>query len=279
MTSTYTPHKSEKYAQNAPACLYFGKVMHARMKPKAHRFNYRVFSLLIDLDRLEEASRGSFFFSVNKSNLVSFNERDHGRRDGSSLRKHIDALLEKGGIEKPDRIMLWCNPRVLGYTFNPLSIYYCYNANDDVIALVYQVHNTFGESHAYVAHVDPEAKMLPSIRQSAAKQFYVSPFLEMDLRYDFRICPPAERMKIRILEHDKDGPILSATFSGYQQPLKTMKLLLGISQTLGLSLKIIAGIHFEALLLWLKGIKIYPRPSPPGKATYVPNRKKMVPGE
>ncbi|MEM9277190.1 MAG: DUF1365 domain-containing protein [Pseudomonadota bacterium] len=272
-------NKTPSTAISDPAVLYFGKVMHARMKPKAHRFNYKVFSLLIDLDRLVEASGVSKVFSVNSGNLVSFHEKDHGKRDGTSLRDNIDELLLKGGLEQPSKVLLWCNPRVLGYTFNPLSIYYCYNSRDEITALVYQVHNTFGQSHSYVAQVSPDLESNASIRQSADKRFYVSPFLDMDLRYDFRIHPPDDNLRIRILEHDAEGPILSATFSGYQQSLKTTKLLLGISQTLGLSLKIIAGIHFEALFLWLKGIKLRPKPSAPREATYITNGKKMVPGE
>ncbi|MEM7214210.1 MAG: DUF1365 domain-containing protein [Pseudomonadota bacterium] len=272
-------NRINKHKTHDAACLYFGKVMHARLKPKPHRFSYRIFSLLIDLDRLEEASVSSPFFSVNKPNLTSFNEQDHGMRDGNSLRTYIDELLAKGGIEKPAKVLLWCNPRVLGYTFNPISVYYCYNSAGETFALVYQVHNTFGQSHSYVAKVSLDANEAASCRHSVNKRFYVSPFLDMDLRYDFRINPPDENLRIRILEHDAEGPMLSATFSGNKQPLKTSKLLLGISQTLGLSLKIIAGIHFEALFLWLKGIKLRPRPAPPAEATYFSDAEKMIPGE
>lgn len=125
---------------NLPAAsLYFGKVIHARLKPKVHRFSYNIFSLVIDLDRYNEAEQESRLFSVNKAGLVSFHEKDHGLRDGSSLRQHINQLLLDGGIEQPSKVLLWCNPRVFGYTFNPLSVYFCYD--EAVIALVYQVNN------------------------------------------------------------------------------------------------------------------------------------------
>lgn len=262
------------------ASLYFGKVMHARLKPKPHRFSYKVFSLVIDIDRLEEASQKSSLFSANKRNLISFHEADHGNRDGSSLRSYIDTLLQDGDLPKAERVLLWCNPRILGYTFNPLSAYFCYDKHGEVFAIVYQVHNTFGQSHSYVATRNTEAhRQDGSIRQTAEKRFYVSPFLDMGLRYDFRINPPDEALKIRILEHDDEGPILAAMFSGKRKPLNFSNLLLGMAKTAGLTWKIMAGIHYEAFWLWIKGISIRPRPSPPADASYEPSRSRIVAGE
>ena len=261
------------------ASLYFGKVMHARLKPKVHRFNYNIFSLVIDLDRLEEANKTSRLFSVNKPGLISFQEKDHGKRNGSSLRKHINEVLVGGGIQQPSKIMLWCNPRVFGYTFNPLSIYFCYDQEDKVIALVYQVNNTFGQSHSYVAKVTDDETDVSSIKNSTQKSFYVSPFLDMDLRYDFRIQPPSDALRIRILEHDEKGPILSATFSGYKRVLNSKNLVLGVLKTLGLTWKITAGIHYEAVKLWFKGNKLRPRPAPPEKPSYMKHENSIIAGE
>lgn len=258
--------------------LYFGKVMHARLKPKTHRFDYRIFSILIDIDQYREVSKTSRFFSVNKANLLSFHEKDHGPRDGTALRDHIDRLFEEGKMDRPHRVYLWCNPRVFGYTFNPLSIYFCYDNNGEVTALVYQVHNTFGEAHSYVAEVKDQNPDAGSIRQSADKAFYVSPFLDMDLRYDFRINEPGEKLRIRILENDEDGPILSATFSGEHKEANTGNLLLGVINTLGLTWKIMAGIHFEAFFLWAKGIGLRKRPAPPAKASF-PKQDRLIAGE
>lgn len=261
------------------ASLYFGKVTHARLKPKIHRFNYNIFSLVIDLDRYPEAKKSSLMFGVNSSGLISFHEKDHGPRDGSPLRDYIDNLLLDGDIEKPVKILLWCNPRVFGYTFNPLSIYFCYDANDEVIALVYQVNNTFGETHSYVAKVPDNLDKTPAIKNSAQKCFYVSPFLDMDLRYDFRIQPPKDALKVRILEHDENGPILSATFSGKHKTLNSKNLIFGMLKTLGLTWKITAGIHFEALILWFKGVKLIKRPAPPVKPSYMKHENKIAAGE
>lgn len=273
--------KQKLEANTTPAAsLYFGKVMHARLKPKVHRFNYKIFSLVIDLDRFEEATKSSWLFAVNKPSPVSFHEKDHGQRDGSPLREHIDNLLAEGDIERPAKVTLWCNPRILGYTFNPLSIYFCYDDNENIIALVYQVNNTFGQSHSYVAQVANDDEISsPAIRNSANKCFYVSPFLDMDMRYDFRIQPPNEKLRIRILEHDENGPILSATFAGDRRLLKTSSLVYGIIKTIGLTWKITAGIHYEALLLWFKGIKLRSRPIPPQKASYIGKEQKIVAGE
>ena len=236
--------------------------MHARLRPKPHRFTYKICTLLIDLDQLNKAQTHAAIFSINKANLVSFHEKDHGPRDGSPLRQFVNQTMADHGLEEPARILLWCTPRVFGYTFNPLSVYFCYDGSDEVYALLYQVHNTFGESHIYLAQVD-QSRKTSSIRQETDKRFYVSPFLDMDLHYNFKICEPADTLKIHILEDDRTGPILAASFSGKHKPLTNQTLSLGIAGTLGLGWKVTFAIHFEALKLWFKGISLYKRPPPP----------------
>jgi hypothetical protein len=269
--------------QTAPAVsLYGGSVMHARLKPVGHRFTYRVVSMLIDLDRLGDAARASPIFSVNAFNIVAFREKDHGARDGKPLRGHVDRLMRNAGLPRPARIELLCYPSVLGYTFNPISVYFCRDEGDEVTALVYQVHNTFGESHTYVEPVLPGQRSPAGIRQERAKGFYVSPFLEMDLAYRFRIRPPAEEVALRILETDRDGPILSATFHGTRQPATTWTFLVAVLKTLGIPWKVMAGIHFEAARLWLKGVRLQVRPAPPAPESYsgLPGPgKALAPGE
>jgi DUF1365 family protein len=131
------------------ASLYFGDVMHARLKPMGHRFSYRVMSLLIDLDRLEAADRECRLFGVNRPALYSFHEADHGRRDGSSLRLHAQHCAAEHGVDLTGgRVLLLCYPRLLGYTFNPLSAYFCYRANGDLALMIYEVRNTFGDIHS-----------------------------------------------------------------------------------------------------------------------------------
>lgn len=254
----------------APAALYTGKVMHARMKPVAHRFTYDVFNTLLDLDRLEEATDASAFFSIGRFNLLSFFEKDHGPRDGSNLRAHVNDLLREAGVAAPARVLLLCYPRILGFTFNPLSVYWCYDAQGALVALVYEVRNTFGEMHTYVAPVRAGEVSPAGVRQMRDKIFYVSPFMDMDMRYHFRLLPPGERIAVRILETDAEGPILAATFSGSRRPFTTRALVAACARLPFLTLKIVAAIHLEALRLWIKGLRLRPRPAPPPPASFTP---------
>ena len=247
------------------ALLYFGKVMHARLRPVRHRFSYRVLSLLIDLDRLDEADHQSRLFAVNRAALFSFHEADHGERNGASLSNYARRLAAARGIALPGgRIQLLCYPRLLGYVFNPLSIYFCYRSSGELALLIYEVRNTFGEIHPYVLQVDHVRKGSDgrgdAVRQSQPKQFYVSPFIGMDTRYHFRLAPPSETLKVRILQTNETGPVLAAGFSGSRRPL-TSRLLLGALLTMPLlTFKVVAAIHWEALRLWIKGAPLVPRP-------------------
>ena len=253
----------------AAASLMIGPVMHARMKPVEHRFSYEVFSLLLDLDRLDEADRASRLFAVNRFNLVSFREADHGARDGSSLRRHVDRLLEPTGIDLTGgRVLLLCYPRILGHVFNPLSVYFAYAVSGELVAAIYEVRNTFGEQHTYVAPVAPGEFGPAGLRQERVKQFYVSPFNGLAMTYRFRLRPPTDDVAVRILECDSDGPLLAATFNGRRENLTTATLLAALRRYPLLTLKVVAGIHWEALRLWIKGMRLVPRPAPPPPASY-----------
>jgi DUF1365 family protein len=256
-------------AADASATLYFGEVMHARLKPKGHRFSYRVMSLLIDLDRLDVADRQSRLFGVNRPALYSFNEADHGARDGSSLRRFAQRRAAEHGIDlSGGRVLLLCYPRLLGYTFNPLSVYFCHRADGALVLMIYEVRNTFGDIHAYVLPVKPGESSDAGVRQQQDKLFYVSPFIEMAMRYHFRVLPPGEHVRLRILETDRDGPLLAATFNGRRRALTSPALLRSFFALPLVTLKIVAAIHWEALRLWLKGARLVPRP---GAAPVNPN--------
>jgi hypothetical protein len=246
-----------------------GTVMHARMKPKPHRFSYKVFNLLIDLDRLTEAGRASRLFSIGRRfNLAGFRESDHG--DGKTpLRSHVERLLRPAGVDiSGGRVLLLCYPRILGFVFNPISVYFCYDADDALAAVIYEVRNTFGEMHTYVAPVAAGELSEAGLRQSRAKLFYVSPFLDMALRYHFRLLPPGDAVRVRILETDAEGPILAASFAGTREDLTTSGLLAQCLAIPFMTLKVVAGIHWEALKLWLKGVGLRARPAPPGATSY-----------
>jgi uncharacterized protein len=254
-------------ANAAAAALYLGEVMHARLKPIGHRFSYRVMSLLIDLDRLDEADRQSALFGVNRAALYSFREADHGRRDGSSLRDYAQHCAAGHGIDLTGgRVLLLCYPRLLGYTFNPLSVYFCYRADGELALLIYEVRNTFGDIHPYALPVKPGELSEAGIRQSQEKLFFVSPFIEMAMRYHFRVSEPAGNVRLRILETDRDGPLLAATFNGRRRALNAVQLLRAFFALPLVTLKIMVAIHWEAFRLWLKGARLVPRPGPGSKS-------------
>ena len=252
------------------SALYKGTVMHARLKPMGHRFQYSVYTLLLDLDNLSTAVK-SPIFSHNRFNLLSFYDKDHGSRDGLSLRTHVDSLLLKAGATRPHAVKLLCYPRILGWVFNPLSVYYCYDALGTLTAIIYEVRNTFGETHTYVAPIQEGELRDGLVRQERDKRFYVSPFIKMEMRYRFRLNQPDERLTLRILECDTEGPLLSATFSGDRFPLTSGMLLRAFFQVPFQTLKIVGGIHWEALKLWKKGAKFHRRPKRPKPVSYSDN--------
>jgi uncharacterized protein len=234
--------------------------MHARLKPMGHRFSYRVMSLLIDLDRLGDAERLSSLFAVNRAALYSFHEADHGDRDGGSLRAYAQARAAEHGIDlSGGRVLLLCYPRLFGYTFNPLSVYFCYRTDGSLALLIYEVRNTFGEIHPYILPVHAGDVSAAGVRQQQDKLFYVSPFVGMAMRYRFRISLSGEQVKLRILETDRDGPLLAATFIGRHRALTTRALLRAFVALPLVTMKIVAAIHWEALRLWLKGARLVPR--------------------
>ena len=263
--------QNRKHRLRDPFSLYVGKVMHQRMKPRAHRFTYDVFSLVIDLDRLAEAQRASAIFSVDRFNLLSFRQQDHGGGTPDGLADYIRSLLAPAGAADAGKtILLLCYPRVLGYVFNPLTVYYCLDANGRLGALVYEVSNTFGQRHTYVAPVTPNEAHGAEIWQARDKLFYVSPFLDMAMRYKFRVSVPDDLLRLRILEEDCEGPILSATFAAERQPAGTWPLLKAFASVPLMTIKVVAAIHFEAARLWLKGVRLVERPAPPHAVSYLP---------
>ena len=254
--------------------FYIGDVMHQRMKPVTHRFVYRVFTILVDLARLDETQRKSPIFSVNRFNLMGFYEKDHGPRDGSRLLPYAQDLLQKAGVDlgPKGRILLLCYPRILGYVFNPLSTYFAYDSEGELIAILYEVSNTFGERHTYVAPVEQGEANDAGIRQERDKLFYVSPFNALAMRYAFRIHPPTDVVALRILATNAEGPLMAATFHGRHQPFSSAAILrLFLTMPL-LTIKIIVGIHYDALILFLKGLRMVSRPRPPALASFPPKK-------
>jgi uncharacterized protein len=242
------------------ASLYFGKVMHARLKPVGHRFTYRVMSLLLDLDRLESADSQSCLFGVNRAAPYSFHEIDHGNRDGSSLRAFAGRCAADRDIDiEGGRVLLLCYPRLFGYAFNPLSIYFCYRADGELALVIYEVRNTLSEIHHYVIPVKLGEHRAAGLRQQHVKQFYVSPFIEMAACYHFRLSLPGDQFKMRILATGDQGPVLAATFSGRRRDLGSRALFAALFTLPLFTLKVIVAIYGEAMRLWLQGLPLATR--------------------
>jgi DUF1365 family protein len=277
MQDVVTKSRMQSDASQVAAALYFGDVMHARLKPMGHRFSYRVMSLLIDLDHLDAADRQSRLFGVNRAALYSFRESDHGDRDGSSLRAYAQRCAAQHDIDLTGgRVELLCYPPLLGYTFSPLSTYFCRRADGELALIIYEVRNTFGDIHSYVMPIKSGELTEAGIRQEQDKLFYVSPFLDMPMRYHFRVSPPGQSVKLRILETDPEGPILAATFIGQRRALTSAALLRSFFGLPLVTFKIMAAIHWEALRLWIKGARLVPRPVGPAKNTGLASEQTRV---
>lgn len=235
------------------SAVYWGSLMHNRIRPKKHRFRYRMASWLIDLDELATLHKRLRLFSFNAFNLIAFHSKDYGDGSGSCLKQQIIKLLSQNNIDAPDRVELLCSPRILGYVFNPLSVYLCYR-KDKTVAVVYEVSNTFNERHSYVIPANASAQEI--IHQSVPKRLHVSPFFPMDCYYRFRIEHPDETLSMGIELLDQEGKLFAAVLQGNRKALDNKLILQQLCLLPWQTLKVIAAIHWEALKLWIKGIKI-----------------------
>jgi len=232
-------------------CIYKGNVSHRRFKPLKHYFSYKTFSILFDLDELESLQKKISLFSFNKFNLFSFYNKDHGARDGNNLNDWVKKNLKKNNLNfSISKIKLLCFPRIFGYVFNPLSVFYFYEEKN-LKVILYEVKNTFNEQHTYIFPVNPNSKI---INHYCNKKFYVSPFIEMETDYNFRLTEPDDYLKVYIKQTDrKKDKILIACQTGHKQTMNTKQLAINFFTHPIMTFKIILGIHFEALKLWKKG--------------------------
>jgi uncharacterized protein len=239
--------------KNISSSIYAGIITHKRFKPKKHFFSYKTFSLLINLKEIDSIANKISFFSYNRFNILSFYNIDHGPRNGKSLTEWVKKTLLESKINIGDgTIKLLCFPRFFGYVFNPLSIFYCYDKNLKLKAILYEVKNTFNEQHTYVFRSPPSSKV---IVHKCSKKFYVSPFIEMKTFYNFRLSKPANNINILIKQTDADGTLLIAHQKGKKIKLNSNNLFYQFLKHPLMSFKVIAAIHFEAFRLWVKGVK------------------------
>ena len=249
------------------SCIYRGQVMHHRRRPVDHRFVYRVFSLYVDLDEFDEIDRHCRLLSTgcrdtrpggsSKLAVLGLRAEDHGARDGSPLRPWVAGRLDMAGLDFDlGRVMLLAMPRIFGFVFNPLSIYFCHDQEDRLRAVVYEVKNTFGDQHGYALPVDP-GRNREVFDHSCSKAFFVSPFIDMGGCYRFRSSPPDERFALVIRETDDEGCFFVASHTGERRPLTDRQLFSCLASGFLMNFVVIVGIHWEALKLWLKGAPFY----------------------
>jgi uncharacterized protein len=251
--------------------LYVGRVSHTRVKPRKHALAYRVFMLLVDLDELPALARLKTL-GVGRFNLFGFDPRRFGDGSGTSLKAQVEATLAAAGIAHGGPVRMLAMPQILGRAFNPLTVYFCHGADRALSAILYEVNNTFGERHSYLIPA-PNAAL---VKQACAKQFYVSPFMDMDLSYAFRILRPEERVLVAVDTSDADGLVLAASFSGERRPLSDGQLLKAWLTHPWMTLGVVAAIHVEALKIWLKGEKVRVRPPAPAQAVTVAPQAKLA---
>ncbi|MDZ4775509.1 MAG: DUF1365 domain-containing protein [Alphaproteobacteria bacterium] len=237
-----------------------GRTTHVRFVPFERRFAYRLAQIRVDVDRLPEIARGLKLFSHNHFNLFAFHDRDHGNRSGAPLRAWAEETFARGGVDlSGGRIDLQCFPRVLGFVFNPLSIYFGYGPDGALRGVIYEVNNTFGETHAYVARTGAGDVH----DHETAKLFHVSPLMDVVGDYRFRIGTPDGSLHLTI-ENMVDGVRQHlASLVTRQRPL-TDRWLAGVLISMPLStLQVVVGIHWQALKLWLRGAKYHSKPALP----------------
>lgn len=241
------------------SCLYKANVMHHRLEPKKHRFNYNVFMFYVDIDELDMLTKRLWMFSRNKFNFFSFRDSEHlqlpiDKPDKSkNVKQHIADYLAQQGIEwMGGRIMLLTNMNVLGYNFNPVSFYYCFDKNGQSLCVVPEIGNTFGEMKLFI--LKKEHFSAEKFHLNTTKYFYVSPFVDHDTNFDFNLYIPDEKLNIRIDDYKNEKRFFISTLTGARKPLNNLNLLWYSIRFPFITLKIITLIHWNALVLWMKKI-------------------------
>ncbi len=238
--------------------LYLGSVVHKRLTPNQHAFSYRVFSLCLDVDEIEQLDRQLRLFSRDAWNVLSFWDRDLGNASGKTVGDKARALLADAGLQScGHRIELVCYPRVLGYAFNPICVYFCHDEAGRLGAIIYEVSNTFRERRAYVIEAPHRAS--DTIAQACEKELYVSPFTSPAGSYSFHVRPPGEELVVGVAFRDAKRAVLKTHFRAKRIPLSDGAILRLLTGNPMMTLKVIGAIHLEAARLWIKGVPITQR--------------------
>ncbi|MCP5199977.1 MAG: DUF1365 domain-containing protein [Gammaproteobacteria bacterium] len=237
------------------SALYRGEVYHRRWAPRPHSLRYGLYYLLLDLDEIGRLDGVSRLFGVDRARPLAFHQADHGDGSRHGLRAWLDGLLAARGLGPgPWQYRLLCLPRVLGYVFNPLTVVWCARPGGDTVAMVYEVNNTFGERHPYVVPVSGAAGR---IAQRCDKRLFVSPFFDGAGHYEFAVSAPGDALDLVIDYHAGGARRLHAAFRGRRAAFTAANLRALAWRYPAMTAKVIAGIHYEALKLWLKGVPLH----------------------
>lgn len=237
----------------------YSKVMHKRLKKRENGFVYNVFNICFDITKLD--SLKSKIFSVNKFNIFSFYHKDHGNRDGSSLESWIRNILKEDGIDEDvKKIYLFTYPRILGYVFNPVSFWFCLDKNENLIAVLAEVNNTFGETHSYLVRNKNLSPINPNQYFDTKKEFHVSPFFKVRGNYKFRFIFSAEKIAVWIDYFDSKKALLTSVVTKNYH-LSDAELIKAFIRIPLMTFKVVFLIHYQALKLVIKRIKYVPKPS------------------
>jgi uncharacterized protein len=269
-------HASSAPATPAPAqpLMGFGQVRHTRLKPVRHAFAYPTYFLMLPLRSMLRFGAGALAY--NRWGALSFFDADHGCKQGSAL-AWLDALLLAHGIDDATgEVWLHCYPRVFGFTFKPVSFWYCHRADDSLRAVVVEVNNTFGERHCYLLD-HPRY----GVEQRADKVFHVSPFcpVEGGYRFRFMVTPARTRTVARIDFDDATGPLIETSVSGELLPLTAATLRRALWRYPAMTFAVVARIHWQALQLFLKRVRFFKKPMPPATLTSFQVNHSPLPAE
>jgi DUF1365 family protein len=237
--------------------LFVGTLRHRRFTPVPHDFSYPLFMALLDIDRVPQLMRVSRVTSHNRWNWASFDDRDHLAHLPGTLRQRLALDAARHGLELPDgRIFLLTHLRYLGYCFNPVSFFYCVDGADRLQIVLAEVRNTFGGAHNYWLRPDPASR---TFRAAAPKSLYVSPFMPVDLDYAFAFTAPTDRL-IAHMDAIVEGSVsLDATLSLERRPWNALEIRRALLRYPAMTASVMAGIHWQALKLWWKGVPVVPR--------------------
>lgn len=262
-------------AVNETAVLYSIRVMHARRVAPLYRFVYKIFSVLFDIDRLDELARSRRLFSHNRFNVLSVHDRDHGRGEVGGLRRWAEAICATQGIVLDGgRIRLLAQPRMFGWAFNPVSFWYCEHADGSLRAVIAEVRNTFGEKHSYLlssASLNNGASAGQPLPYDAVlekeKCFHVSPLFDLEGRYHFKFGEPGGKLAVQLNETRHGEPLIDTAMAGMARPFSDAEMLRQVVRMPVQAVKVLAGIHWQALKIWLRGARFHKKPPPPAVET------------